>query len=209
MMSYVTVLMKDSLGKRRFQLQKDMDDFKYDIAQEETASKKKAREVESISNAREAAKVVRRKRALVALDDAGEAPESSSPAPEADVRMVIDDALFSVETSYVTPTQSSRKAKAWTSRPSYWTDIVEHHADYGYESVCKEYENELSRYEGMTKKATLNRWKREKNDSKIIKDSNIRLPKYGKAVEDDLVIDISKRIDLGLLIDNTILRNLC
>ena len=86
MISYLTVLTKDSLGKRKFQLQKDMDDLKYDIAQEQTASKKKAREVESISNAREAAKEVRSKRALVALDDAAEAPEPSSPAPEADVR---------------------------------------------------------------------------------------------------------------------------
>ena len=125
--------------------------------------------------------------------------------------MVVDDVLFSIETSYVTPFQSSRKAKAWTSRPTYWTDIVERYADYGYESVCKEYANELSKYEEMTKKAkkaTLNRWKREKNDSKIIKESNIRLPNYGKAVEDGLVIDFSKWIDLGLLIDNTILRNL-
>nr|WP_309757975.1 hypothetical protein [Flavobacterium sp.] len=72
------------------------------------------------------------------------------------------------------------------------TDIVEHHAEYGYESVCKEYANELFKYEGMTKKATLNRWKREKNDSKILKASNIRLPKYGKAVEEGLVTDITK-----------------
>ena len=46
MISYLTVLTKDSLGKRRFQLQKGMDDLKYDIAQEQTASKKKAREVD-------------------------------------------------------------------------------------------------------------------------------------------------------------------
>ena len=207
-MSYLTVLTKDAHGKRRFQLQKDLDDLKFDIAQEETANKKIAREVESISNAREAAKAVRSKRALVAVD-AAESPKSVSPAPgAADIRMVIDDVIFSVVTSHVTPTPSSRKAKAWTSRPKYWTDIVEHHAEYGYESVCKEYANELSKFEGMTKKATLNRWKREKNDSKILKAPNVRLPKYGKVVEEGLITDITKRIDLGLLIDNTILRNL-
>ena len=81
MMSYLTVLTKDLLGKRRFQLQKDMDDLKYDIAQEQTANKKKAKEVEPISNAREAAKVVRSKSALVAMDNVAEAPESPSPAP--------------------------------------------------------------------------------------------------------------------------------
>lgn len=80
-MSYLTVLTKDLLGKRRFQLQKDMDDLKYDIAQEQTANKKKAKEVEPISNAREAAKVVRSKSALVAMDNVAEAPESPSPAP--------------------------------------------------------------------------------------------------------------------------------
>ena len=65
---------------------------------------------------------------------------------------MIDDVLFSVVTSHVTSTLSSKKAKAWTSRPKYWTDIVEHHTEYGYESVCKEYANELSKYEGMPKK---------------------------------------------------------
>lgn len=141
------------------------------------------------------------KELLVAVD-AAESLMSVSPAPgAADIRMVTENVLFSVVTSHVTPTPTSRKAKAWTSRPKYWTDIVEHHAEYGYESVCKEYANELSKFEGMTKKATLNRWKREENDSRILKAPNVRLPKYGKVVEEGLITDITKRIDLGLLLD--------
>ena len=63
----------------------------------------------------------------------------------------------------------------------------------------------MSKYEGLTKEATLDRWKSENNDSKNLKASKVRLPKYGKAVEKGLVKDISKRINLGLLIDSTVL----
>jgi hypothetical protein len=64
---------------------------------------------------------------------------------------IVHDKVNHVIISYVPEAISSRKLKAWSSSPRHQVDVVEHLEQYGYQSVRKEYEVELSKYLGNSR----------------------------------------------------------
>ena len=195
MLKFLTVLPKDPIGLRRYQLQNDSDNLKFDIVSKLKLMKKDEKEAMSIEKASQAAQEVRRRSA-----DMRKQLLLLSPKDQ------LDDEIFEVVVTHLdVPRESS---KTWSLRPPYWRDIISHWNEFGYLSAVREYEDELSKLLGASKKATMNRWKREFKNKTVIKSNVDKTPKYGALVEQNLKADISLRIDKGLQIDNTVLRNL-
>ena len=205
MMSYLTALTKDSFGQKEFKIQTDKDDLKFDIANQKKTIRQKGLELDSIERAKIAAKEVRKRarkapKAAVDLDD--------NDADAVLVRQEIDHALYEIQTSHVPVAKKVMETKKWSSRPGHWHDIVNHMKTHGYASVCREYAADLADLKIESRKATLNRWIRDMSNAKVIASNKDRLPAYGSDVEKDLVSDVATRNELGLLVDNHVLREL-
>jgi hypothetical protein len=106
------------------------------------------------------------------------------------VREEIDHALYGIQTFHFPLSRKVLTAKKWSSRPGHWHDIVIHMKQFGLASACREYAGDLADLKIESRKATLNRWKREMGNSKVIAFNKERLPAYGANVEKDLVSDI-------------------
>jgi hypothetical protein len=170
--------------------------LKLGLKLEDKANKKVARECDAVARASEAAKEVPRRSALASIK---QKTDELSLSEVDKIHNEIDGNIFHdrvnhVVISHVPDAISSPKLKAWSSRPRHWVDVVEHFELYGYQSVCKEYEVELSKYLGNSTKATLNTWKREARENKALKPSTSRMPKYGSAVEEGVISNVQKRI---------------
>ena len=135
-------------------------------------------------------------------------PESLVVDDVVAVRDEIDDQIFSVQVSHVPSDKPLKPSKGWSSRPSYWHDIVEHSNVHGPESVAVNYSDVFAGLKKSSIPKTLSRWKREMIEEKIIKSSKNKIPQNGDEVEKGLISDVNIRIDLGLSLDNTVLRNL-
>jgi hypothetical protein len=61
MMSYLTALTKDSYGQKKFKIQTDIDDLKFDQENEKKMERKKGLELDCIERAKSAAKEVRKR----------------------------------------------------------------------------------------------------------------------------------------------------
>jgi hypothetical protein len=165
--------------------------------------RKKGLELDCIERAKSAAKEVR-KRTLEASQAADNLNDDDDDVVS--VRQEIDHALYGIQTSHFPPSKKVLTAKKWSSRPGHWHDIVIHMKQFGYASACREYADDLADLKIESRKATLNRWKREMGNSKVIAFNKDRLQAYGANVEKDLVSDIVTRNTLGLIVDNDALR---
>ena len=201
MMSYYTALTKDNFGARKYKLQSDADDLKFDEEMKQKQKRLNDHQVLRLDRAKAAAKEIRQKDPIlkvVELDD----------DVIVSISKEIDTTLFSIQTTHVPASIIGYKGKKWAARPEYWHDIVKYMIRWGYPSVCEEYAVELSNLKQGSKKATLNRWKREFEKVKVLKSNKDRLPAYGTEVEKGLISDVTLRTTSGLGMDNVVLREL-
>ena len=115
-MSYLKALTKDSIGDRKFKLQTDLDDVKFDEDMKIKKQKKVESEQLGIANAVTASKEVRR-RAI----DKKNGVEQKDDDDIVEVRKEIDNAIFAVQISHI---PVSKSTKSWKTRPLHWHQIV-------------------------------------------------------------------------------------
>jgi hypothetical protein len=143
-MNYLKALTNDIVGQKRYETQNEIEDLKLGLKLADKANKK-VRERDAVARASEAAKEVRRRSALASIKlkaDELSLSEIDKIQNEIDDN-IFHDRVYHVISSHVPDAMSSPKLKAWSSRPRHWVDVVEHFKQYGYQSVCKEYEVEL------------------------------------------------------------------
>ena len=102
-----------------------------------------------------------------------------------------------------------KKKKTWCKRPDHWKTIVEYyiHSGFKVESTRNMYRDFFGNYNDAASYKILSQWKLDYKNQKEMRVVGSGAS-YGKEIDEKLHGMVSKRMRLGLPIDNFILRTL-
>jgi hypothetical protein len=101
-----------------------------------------------------------------------------------------------------------RKKRAWTPRSKNWLAVAEHYHEYGYDSTLKTFTEEFNDCTPHAAYQRLKKWSTDRQQNKTDVNDSRRQSILGKELEVTLLAQINSRRNVGLCVDDDILRTL-
>lgn len=161
-----------------------------------------------------------RKKAAAANDnETGEEEDNDEETKEEEnADLTMDEVLGEIDrlgeramTAEADQEMEAATKKTWKSRPLHWIDIVEfyHRRNKDHVRTILEFQDDFKHYKNEESKIrTIRRWSKDWQAGKLIikQHKDGQAPDYGREVDIKVKNDIQARIDVGLLVDDVILK---